>query len=552
MLFPKGVFDVEVYLYKARGKGGSIYDMTLNPYIDFDVLRKIRGISNIEILTEKISISKAEEIIKNIYSGNILGKFISLQDFYINRILKKYGIKRETRFITSGKPLPKISELELVEEYIKGKVIPYKYLINLDEIKSLDEDLIIDIIQTLYCERRIKYIQATREINNKNICFMCDKEKCDVCNFEHQEDDILLYAADNYNNLQIPHIEIEVNRSSQATVNTTKEVLDFVKSKKEKGMLLVSPKAFSIDVLVEGIYEILKHGGRVLYITSPKLTNEIKNELIKRIIGAKIEIVLGRKAKLSNCEITITSYADYPCFYKSYDLVILDKRASILEQENYQDTNDDVFRKAKKERGKFLKINVALYDNDKKDYKDIILMPVDGVKKPIPEPMYITSRYLDGYEIFIPQMAMDFIHFTINKKNNIMIFIPDENYMHKIYYILTNDMGIAKETIDISSTKDKDGLFKFMKGESRILISSDISDAYLSYENTNTLVMLSDSSVYKPEILVYMCQIASNFQGKKIGEVYLVSCQESKNMQIAKSTIRVLNKAAWDRGYFKK
>lgn len=543
---------MEVYLYKARGKGGSIYDMTLNPYIDFEVLRKIRGISNIEILTDRISISKAEDIINNIYSGNILGKFISLHDFYINRVLKKYGIKRETRFITSGKPLPKIHELELVEEYIKGKVIPYKYLKSLDEIKTLDEELIIDIIQTLYCERRIKYIQATKETNNKNICFMCNKEKCDVCNFEHQEDDILLYAADNYNNLQVPHIEIEVNRSSQATVNTTKEVLEFVKSKRENGMLLVSPKAFSMDVLVEGIYEILKNGGRVLYITSPKLTNEIKNEILKRIMGVRVEIVLGRKAKLPNCEIAITSYSDYPCFYKSFDFVILDKRGSILEMENYLDINDNVFRRAKKERGKFLKINVAMYDSDKKDYKDIVLMPVDGVKKPIPEPMYITSRYLDGYEIFIPQIAMDFIQFTINKKNNIIIFIPNENYLHKIYYILTNDMGIEKEFIDISSTKDKDGLFRFMKGESKILISSDFSDAYLSYENTNALVMLSDSSVYTPEILVYICQIASNFQGKKIGEVYLVSCQESKNMQIAKSTIRILNKAAWDRGYFKK
>ncbi|WDC84878.1 hypothetical protein PL321_04550 [Caloramator sp. mosi_1] len=224
---------MEVYLYKARGKGGSIYDITLNPQIDFEVLRKLRGINNIEVLTDKIDLSIAEEIINQIYAGNFIGRFITLQEYYLNKILKSYGIKKEIRFITSGKPLPRVEDLEKIEEYIKGKVISFRYLMELDGIKNMDYELVIDIIQTLYCERRIKYTKAVKKNKNKDVCFLCEKEKCDICNFEHIEDDILLYAADNYNNLKPPHIEPLINRNSQATVNTMKEVTEFIKSKKK-------------------------------------------------------------------------------------------------------------------------------------------------------------------------------------------------------------------------------------------------------------------------------------------------------------------------------
>lgn len=225
---------MEVCIYKARGKGGSIYDMSLNPYIDFEVLKRLRGITNIEIITEKISISKAEAIIKQIYSGNLLGKFISLQDFYINTILKKAGIKREYKFITNGKDLPDVEVLEIIEEYIKGKVITLRDLLNLDEFRYMDYDTIIDCIQMLYCERRIKYTQATSNGKNKDICFMCAKERCNVCGFDYKEDDLILYAADNYNNLKIAEIGLEINKTSQATIDTLKEVTDFIRTKKKR------------------------------------------------------------------------------------------------------------------------------------------------------------------------------------------------------------------------------------------------------------------------------------------------------------------------------
>ncbi|GFR35620.1 hypothetical protein [Thermobrachium celere] len=540
---------MEVYLYKARGKGGSIYDMTLNPHIDFEVLKKLRGISSIEILTEKIDVAIAEEIIKQIYSGTFGGRLISLQDFYLNKILKKHNINKESRFITSGKPLPSIEQLEKVEAYIKGKVIPFRYLIELEDLKDMDYDLIIDVIQTLYCERRIKYTKAVKRVKNKNVCFMCEKEKCDFCSFEHIEDDILLYAADNYNNLKPPYIEFQMNRSSQSIINVSKEITEFIKSKRERNMLLASPKAFCVDVLLEGIYEILKVGGRVLYITSPKLINEVKQDLSNKIHGAGVEIVLGRKAKIVDCEIVITSYTDYPCFYKSFDFVIFDKRAILLDNIAL---HDEIFEKSKKERGKFLKISVVLNDEDKKKYRDLIYLPIDGIKKPMPEPLNITSRYLDGTEDFIPQMAVDFILYTINKKNNVIIFVPDEGYIQRVYFILTHNMNVDTSLIDYSTSKEKDGLFRFVKQERKILISSDVTDAYLSFESTNTVVMYSDNKIFTPEALVYMCQIPTNFQGKRIGEVYFVSCQETQDMQVAKSTVRLLNKIAWEKGYLKK
>jgi len=121
-----------------------------------------------------------------------------------------------------------------------------------------------------------------------------------------------------------------------------------------------------------------------------------------------------------------------------------------------------------------------------------------------------------------------------------------------MYFILTHIINLDSNLIEYSTPKEKDGLFRFVKQEKRILISSDLTDAYLSFEGTNVVVMYSDNKIFTPEALVYMCQIPTNFQGKRIGEVYFVSCQETQNMQIAKSTVRLLNKIAWEKGYLRK
>ncbi|TDT62417.1 hypothetical protein [Fonticella tunisiensis] len=545
---------MDVVIYRAKGSGGYLYDMSLNPRVDYEILKRTRKINRMDIISDPIPFEKGEELLRRIYGkSSILGRIVSSESLFINNIFKKHNIKRVEIRVSDGFTLPPLEDISRVEEFIVGKIITLDRLLDFHDKMNISYHEITDIIQALYCERRIKMVPAVKRIRNKRVCFLCSRESCGGCCYGFKDDDILLYAADNYN-LDTPRrIEIKKRKLSDVVKNAGERFKAFVNSRKDLAFIWTAPNSFEYDVLLEGIGDVIRKGRKVLYITSNSLIFEVKEGLRSMLKGARIDSTDGFFQNFRELDVAICSYNDYPCFYKAFDLVILDERYSFIEKPlaNIYFLGE----RAAKERGKFVNITCCPTRSNRKIFKgspEMIEIPVSPVRNPIPEPRMITSRFLEGNDPFIPPMVMDVIKWAMNQNSRIIIFVPDEEGIHRIYYYLTAMEGIERDIVDISTDRKKTPFMAFKKGECKILISTDFKDTLHIMEDVNVIVMYSNHPAYRVDTLVNMAAMAVMHDKRNIGEVVFVSSDESEAMSLAKSTIRGLNKLAWEKGYIKR
>lgn len=545
---------MKVVIYKVRGKGGYLYDMSLNPSVDFEILKGTRKIDFLEIITPEISIEEAEKVLKSIYGiSAIVGKIIPSQDYLINSNLRKLKITRISRVISEGYKIPSNSEISRVEEYIKGKIVSFERLSLMESKVGVNEEELRDIIQALYCERRIRIVPSVRKVKNKYICSFCTREQCTECCLGFKRDDVLLYAADNYNLDIYPEISVSSRKLGESIKNANDGVGNFVKSKKDYAVLWCAPNTFEYEALKSGIYEVISNGGKVLYVTSTTLANEARENFRRIFQGARIDVTDGVVPSLRDLDISICSYNDYPCFYKAFDLVVYDERIGFID--GLFDNMIFICQRAVKERGRFIDITCFAERRKKgvlKSNPDIIAIPTNYAKNPIPEPRIITSRYLKGPDAFIPPMAMEVIKWSLGEGSGVIIFVPDEGSLNRVYFYLTSLEGIDRQIIDISYDREKNTLLRFKKKEVQILISLDFKDTLHIMDDVNVVVMDSDDEVFTVDALVYMSAIAAFNVKSKLGEVVFVASQETEVMTLAKSNIRGINKLAWEKGYIRR
>jgi late competence protein required for DNA uptake (superfamily II DNA/RNA helicase) len=544
---------LEVVIYKARGRDGYFYDMSLNPSVDFAVLKTTRNIERLEVITPKIKLDEAEKILKSIYTSSIIGKIIPSQDFLINNTLRKLKIERIKENILHRSVLPSPEIILRVENYIMGKVTTLQKLFSMEKDIGLGPKRIVDIIQILYCQRRIKMISSCRNNKGSEVCSYCGKIPCDECYFGFSREDILLYEAYNYN-ISIPvYIDYRKRKLQDSLLETYNSILTFIRSRKASATLWCAPNSFSYEVVAGGIVEILKRGGKILYVTSPSQVYEVKEVLKDIIKGPRIDITDGITPDFKKLDVSICSFKGYPCFHKAFDLVILDERYSFLDRP----IKDIMFicQKGVKEKGKFINITCSPDKQRKSVLKgstEIIDLPISSTKNPIPEPRIITSRFLKGAEAFIPPMAMDVIKWSLGEGSRVIIFVPDDRGLQMVYYYLTSKEGIDKDLIDISYTTNKSSLMNFMKRKSQILISLDFKDAVNVIEDVNVIAMYCDNEVYHVDTLVYMSAMAVAHMRNNLREVVFVASNETETISLAKTVIRAINKMAWEKGYLKR
>lgn len=544
---------MEVVIYKARGRDGYFYDMSLNPSVDFAVLKSTRNIERLEVITPRIEIDKAEKILKSIYASSIIAKIIPSQDLLINNALRKLRIDRIKENIFHKSILPSPEIILRVENYIMGKAITLKKLFSLEKEIGLGYKRIIDIVQILYCQRRIKMIPSCRNIRGGEVCSYCGKSPCSECYFGFGKEDILLYEACNYN-MTIPvHIDYKRKKMHDSLTAAYNNILTFVRSKKTSAVLWCAPNSFQYEVIAGGIVEVLRRGGKVLFVTSPSQVYEVKESLREIIKGPKIDNTDGITPDFKQLDISICSYKGYPCFHKAFDLVILDERYAFLERP----IKDILFicQKGVKEKGKFINITCSPDRQRKSMLKgsaEIIDLPISLTKNPIPEPRIVTSRFLKGAEAFIPPMAIDVIKWSLGEGSRAIIFVPDDIGLQMVYHYLTAKEGIDKDLIDISYKTNKSSLVNFMKRKSQILISLDFKDAVNVIEDVNVIAMYCDNDAYHVDTLVYMAAMAVAHMKNNLREVVFVAANETETISLAKSMIRAVNKMAWERGYLKR
>lgn len=544
---------MDAVIYRAKGKNGYIYDKSINPFMDFEILKRTRNIEKIEIVTPDMPFELAEEILRSIYGASLLiGRLIPSDDFLINRTLKKHKIVKKSHSILHGETAPSNDDISKVEEYIKGRITSLNKLINMKETLKISETDILNIVQCLYCERRIKVVPAVKKTKKGYVCSFCDKEPCDICCMGFNMDDVLLYAADNYNTGYPRLLSINKKNMSLPYKEAYENVLSFIKSKKDNAILWNVPYSFDDYVLAGGIESIIKNGGKILYVTSTEKSLETMNALKNIIKGARIVEDSSGTKSIRDVDIFICSYKVYPCFYKAFDLVIVNLMDSFMEKP--LNNVDFLCKKAVKEKGKIITITPGpefVKVKFLKNYPEIIPLPLSKSKNPIPEPMFIRSRFISGNDPFIPPIVTDMIKWSIGEGIGVMIFTPDNEKAEKLQYYLISNENIENSNIDISSAHDKTALLKFKKKEIMVIVTTDIGDAKYPIDNVNVIVMNSESNCYSLNSLIYIAALASYHKNKKLGEAVLVSSSETEIMSLAKDRIREINKIAWEKGYMK-
>jgi late competence protein required for DNA uptake (superfamily II DNA/RNA helicase) len=398
--------------------------------------------------------------------------------------------------------------------------------------------------------RRIKIMPAVKNEKNKITCSLCEKEPCQECCYGFKEDDILLYAPNNYR-LNCQHnVTVKKTKLTRILKNAEESVNDFLESKKNSAVVWCTSNAFDYSILGSGIAGLLSAGRNVLFVTAESFTYEARQKLNDNFEGAIIDITDGFEPDYSKLDIAICSYNSFPCYHKAFDIVVMDLRYLFLDipaQNIYYRSY-----KTMKEKGKILYLTSNL-NNLKNKFAvgrpEIIPIPLTPSLKPVPEPRIVTSRFLGSNEWFLPPMVTEMIHWSINSGNGVIIFVPDENLMLRLYNYLADSEELNFCQIGISSVNDKAQLLSLRRGDINILISSDIRDTLQSINNINVVVLYGGDKAYHIDALINMSSMAAWHTGHSQGEVVFVANQEDESMSLAKNAIRSINKVAWEKGY---
>ncbi|MCX7904526.1 MAG: hypothetical protein N2486_08430 [Caloramator sp.] len=529
---------MEVYVYKAKGTGGAIYDFSFNPYIDYEILKGTRNIESFEVIG-KTSVDRAKMIIDKINKTSMFDKLIKNTDFLVRKEFKKNGLKAEYKKISSGCALPSKKDIEFVEGKIIGRFFTLNDIIDYFK-RHYQYNYLLDILQVLYCERRISILPAFKEEGGKLYCNFCRRSFCEVCQFNFKESDLLIYAADNYNFSLKRNLGYKVPKLKDVKENAALDLLDFVKSKKSNGLIFSAPHSFSIDILYHSFYEVLKNGGKILYVTSFNEVYGALENLKSTFYNKKISIIHDKFEDFRNNDIVISYKSNYVPFYKAFDLVILNDIYRAFSNERIIHF---AAKKACKDRGKFI---VACINPER--YKgfsfEVIFLPYIYGNHLIPEPRIEISKALrEGY--YLPDFALDTLRWSVKDASKTIVFLPKRMQISVILDYLIME-GINKNQIEYTSD-----FLTFLKGTKKIYLTSDYSIAKNFSENVNVIVLNAHNECYEEDILVYLSALASLGKNKKVGEVLLVAENETEGISLAKKCIRSLNKAAWEKGYVK-
>ncbi|KRQ87717.1 hypothetical protein ABG79_00519 [Caloramator mitchellensis] len=534
---------MEVYLYRADGSRGTVYDFSFNPLVDYEILKKTRRIDNFEVLG-LMDIDKAKESIENMYSTRLFDKIFKISGKRTIPMLQKQSIEMWKRRLKEGYNLPSKKDVELVEGAIVGKILTFRELVEFAKQNFIQYETLLDIVQMLYCERRIQISPAFLENKGKPQCYFCKRKPCEMCLFGFKQDDVLLYAADNYNYLMLNDFSYKKPSLNLIEEEASQEILKFTKSKKVSSIIFSAPHSFSIKMLFSSFAEVFKRGGRVLYVTSFNEINEVYTILSNTFTKKRIGIANKNIEDYRNFDIVIAYKSNLIRFYKSFDLVVLNDLNSAFEE------NIDfgyVVKRSAKDKAKFIYISANPLRN-KEHFNELIYIPFAHGSHLISEPRVETARFLSEFEVFVPQMAVDVLKFSIKEGTKTVIFYPDESRHQEILNFLVScgiDMDLIEKDIKY------DDFARALRSSKNVFITSDIRCSRQLVEDINVIVLNAHSNYFNAEKLIYISAMASTGRNKRIGEVLFVAENETEEISLARKCIRSLNKVSWEKEYVK-
>ena len=176
----------------------------------------------------------------------------------------------------------------------------------------------------------------------------------------------------------------------------------------------------------------------------------------------------------------------------------------------------------------------------------------EDLECPIAEPRFISTRV--KLEEGIPNCVYDYLKWSINTNNKVIIYVPHKEQVDKIYKGLKD----IKEnlTSNIYRVKSDDSgrkrFIRFLLAEEGILITDDFNEEHIGLKPVNIMVFFADSDVFTYKDLVYISSRVNRVLKNTKEEVMFICNNETEDMDKCRSILRELNKKAWEQGYFRR
>lgn len=176
----------------------------------------------------------------------------------------------------------------------------------------------------------------------------------------------------------------------------------------------------------------------------------------------------------------------------------------------------------------------------------------EDLNSPIVEPRFISTRI--KLEDGIPNGVYDYLKWSINSNNKVIIYVPHKEQVDKIYKGLKDiKENLTSNIYRVKSDEPKRKRFiRFLLAEEGILITDDFNEEHIGLKPVNIMVFFADSEIFTYKDLVYISSRVNRVLKNTKEEVIFVCNSETDNMDRCRSILRELNKKAWEQGYFRK
>ncbi len=176
----------------------------------------------------------------------------------------------------------------------------------------------------------------------------------------------------------------------------------------------------------------------------------------------------------------------------------------------------------------------------------------EDFRTPIVEPRFITTRM--NLEEGIPDSVYEYLKWSINSNNKIIIYVPNKEQVDKIYKRLSEIKSNLTENLFRRRSDDtsRKRFIKFLLAEEGILITDDFIEEHIGLKPVNIMVFFADSSRFTYKDLVYISSRVNRVLKNTKEEVIFISNSETNDMDRCRGVLRELNKKAWEEGFFKK
>ncbi len=309
--------------------------------------------------------------------------------------------------------------------------------------------------------------------------------------------------------------------------------------KKVRKINVVSPLNNRAAIFNKTINYAINEGKKVLYIINKdKDAIDLSKERVNYIEDSSCEAKLGN---INICNHNVAIYLE-----EKFDLIIYDE---INSRPMY--TRESISK---------LMINIC------SNYGTMITYSIEAVFRsgmtiynlkedlecPIAEPRFISTRI--KLEEGIPNSVYDYLKWSINSNNKVIIYVPHKEKVDKIYKGLKDiKENLTSNIYRVKSDEpERKRFIRFLLAEEGILITDDFNEEHIGLKPVNIMVFFADSDVFTYKDLVYISSRVNRVLKNTKEEVMFICNNETDDMDRCRSILRELNKKAWEQGYFRK